>query len=327
VRVPRTAGAFRARARRACIPTRPFVAWRCRLRGALYIVATLCGACLTFAVGRAVLGVALRAQRLRRALIGGRALPSSSRLLRALLVVVSLAWLWVLVAPAGAVFDPHAVHAARAAAAAAAAAADGGGAAAAAPPPTARARLRLVSKSADCLSLGSGLLMQAVGLVASARICDAVRSARERARGKAGSGGRWSLTGGTSDGGESDGGASGGGALCASVALGPLLSNALACMLLMGLRVAEAARWHGDEWSTAAMLATKLRTSFCGAVSVLGMLPAHAQAPARAGSAASAGARARGMLNLALHIALALAAMLVLTRLQAREDAVPSAGT
>ena len=261
-------------------------------RGCAYIAATICGACISFAAGRAALGVALRARRFRRALVAGRVLPSSSRLMRNLAFLVLLAWLWVLLSPAGTVFDPLAVNVARAQRAQAALDTAAGRALGQvrelptdepAPP---------ASKRADCLHLLCGLIMQALGLSVSARVSERVTS-RRRGRTRGGASERLGL-----------------------LVLAPLLSNALACGVLAALRAAEAARWV----DTHGLVTSKARTSFCGALSVSGMLGAMVISPpdrAAASAKMMMGARSRGVINLALHAALAAAAMLMMPWLQA----------
>ena len=255
------------------------------LRGCAYIFCTLVGACLSFAVGRVLFTVLLRIRRLRRALVvprGGDG-AASRQLLRIIGLVVTLAWLWVLFTPAGAVFDPLAIRNAKMAKAAAAAA-DAAAAPTAAgddpspPPPL----LRGASKYADCQHLASGLLMQAVGLIASSAITARANRRQEAAAAK----------------GEE--------AAATTLLLGPLQCNALACFLLLLLRLVEALDGIGDE----ALLVTKVTTSFCGALSVSGMLAAFV-----VGHEALHGRR--GVLNLCGHAALGMLAMLMLTIVQA----------
>ena len=261
-------------------------------RGVLYIMMTISGACVSFGVGRVALGAALRAKHLRRALVAGRALPSSARLQRILLFIVLVGWLWVFMTPPGAVFDPLAVRAAKKDAPLASEADD------TPPPPQEPA-----SKSADVAHLACGLMMQGLGLTISNRMGERVGT---RARP---SGGGARPKGGT-------------------IAYGPLLSNGVACTLLVVLRAAEAAEWLDDD----GVFAAKVRTSFCGALSVSGMLGGfivvrddpHARAGRHDGmplspsrEAVAGSSTLRGAVNLGTHAALAITAMLLLPRLQA----------
>ena len=211
-----------------------FMAW-------LYILGTFGGTCVAFALGRTGLGRMLRARRISRLIRTGRLLPSPTRLRRVLLMVVAVAWAWVLLAPAGIVFEPLAVHRAAAsrralrrlassdpAAAEAAVAAAADAAALLAPK---------ASKRNDVLHLAVGLGMQAAGLVASARIEHYVGST-ERPRDS-------------------------------SIRWAPLVCNVLACAVVIVLRVGEVATLVGGE---EALFASKLRTSGCGALSVCGGL-------------------------------------------------------
>ena len=264
-------------------------------RGCAYIIATICGACISFAAGKSALSFALRVRRFRRALVAGRVLPSSSRLLRILAFVVLLAWLWVLLSPAGTVYDPLAVNVARAQRAQAALDALNLRAGRAlgqvrelptdepAPP---------ASKRADCLHLLCGLIMQALGLAVSARVSERVATRSRRGK-RGGASERLGL-----------------------LVIAPLLSNALSCGVLASLRAAEAARWV----NTHGFVASKARTSFCGALSISGMLAAMVISPperAAASAKSMMGARSRGVINLLLHGALAAAAMLMMPWLQA----------
>lgn len=284
-------------------------------RGALYICATLMGASISFAAGHFALSTALRGRQLRRALVAGRILPSAPRLRRCLALLVLTAWLWVLIAPAGAVFDPHAVRAAKSRAGlmgdkhTAVETLNGSSES-----KTDNEESPQASKFADCLHLACGLLMQAAGLTASARLGERVAGRRSGATERTGGKGRGT---GLERGSDSD-----------SIVLGPLASNAAALSTLVLVRSLEAARWLDDD----GVIAAKVRTSFCGALSVSGMLgqlllqPKGDAGAAMSGSAIgtpegnlSAAARpsARGMLNLAAHASLAAAAMLLLPRTQA----------
>lgn len=120
------------------------------LHSALYVLATMSCSCFTFAAGRAVLVRVLRSNHeLKRALRSGRPVLTSAHLSRVLGLFLALAWAWVLLAPAGAVHDPLAVHIAR------------GRSEPPPPPPT---------KRGDVLHFVTGLAMQAAGLWVSARI-------------------------------------------------------------------------------------------------------------------------------------------------------------
>ena len=254
-------------------------AWLGGLRaGALYILGTLATTCVVFSIGRAALASALRTRRLRRALRTGQLLPSSSRLLRMLSLLVALTWVWVLLAPAGAVFEPLAmrhstssgrgalVHASRELGVVEQ---DGlqrqaDDAAASLPPPPSSP-----SKQADVLHLLVGLLMQGAGLALSARIdrwaAGASHAAAERRAAHRGSSASGAQT---------------------AVHWSPLLCNSLACAVVLALRVGEAARLIGGD---DALLATKLRTSGCGALSVSGGLATLLITPSGDGSGADGG--------------------------------------
>ena len=289
-------------------------------RGCAYIAVTIGGACASFAAGRYALGVALQAKRLRRALVAGRALPSSTRILRALGLIVALAWLWVLLAPAGAVFDPLAVRAPKESMEEAAAASHGMPRPSDASPPPTEGASEGASKAADVSHLACGLLMQALGLTLSARVSTRV-AARSRTPSSPRRSGQL-------------------GEAATTIAYAPLLSNCLACAILVLLRAAEAAGLVDDDFDgggpvlMADLFAAKVRTSFCGALSVSGMLGGftvpHSEGHTRAAThensetpllqtrEARAGRSAyRAVINLVLHAGLAAVAMLLLPRLQA----------
>ena len=121
--------------------------------GWLYIACTVAAGCASFAAGRALLGTVLLRTQGRRRL---RA-PSPPALLRGLGAVVAAVWVWVLLSPAGAVFEPLAVHAARGA---------------------------TPSKRADVAHLGVGMAVQTAFLALSAAVGE--RARRRAARAAAG---------------------------------------------------------------------------------------------------------------------------------------------
>jgi hypothetical protein len=177
---------------------------------------------------------------------------------------VVLTWLWVLLAPAGVVFEPLAVRQGQSelrrsgrALSSVPGELNAPGALSAEDATTERP-LQMPSKRADMLHLLVGLLMQAAGLALSARIE------------------RWSATDATA-----------GDYAAASpsrqrmpqrwVRWPPLLCNGLACAIVLLLRTCESAAWIGGEDD--ALLATKLRISGCGALSVCGGLATLLIAP------------------------------------------------
>lgn len=214
----------------------------------LYISATIGAGYVLFTFGRAAFAAALRTRTFRPVLSWLRA--SQWHLSRWLPMGVCLAWLWVLVAPAGAVYDPLALHAARASA----------GLPLDQPPGA-------PSKRADVVHLAFGLGMQAVGLVVSERICSSCTS---RTR----TGIHW----------------------------GSLVCNALACSLLILLRVGEAAALLPAD----TIFLTKLRTSFFGALSVCGRLTAlFIDSGVQRERSGTRGAALQAALNYGLHLYLA----------------------
>lgn len=248
--------------------------------GWLYIVATMAAGCVAFGMGRVAMEVALRLQRVRRLVInqcaaGVSAAPAAERRrVRMLVLAVSAMWVWVLLAPPGAVHDPLAVHGALGrgyvgASSAQLAHGDDASALAIAVAPA--------SKRADCLHLLCGLGMQALGLAASARLGAAQLDSRE------------------------------------DIHWGSLVCNACACALLLVLRAAEAA---GSSLLGSALLATKLRTSGCGALSISGGLAlVFGGSSARRSKHHSATACA--LVNCALHTYVAAATCVLLPRLTA----------
>ena len=251
------------------------------LAGWLYIVATISAGCAAFAAGRAALGAALRTRLARQPaawqLPRHSRVPSPPALVRGLLGLIALAWLWVLVSPAGTVFEPLAFerrHDLRrlmpAGAAKAAMAKDR-------PPAPAQS----ADKRMDVAHLACGLATQTFGLVMSTRI--GVGASRSRAH--------W----------------------------GVLCCNLLACAALLGLRGAEAARLGG----AGSLLAIKLRTSGCGALSISGGLAVLLCDALGRQSLWERSARGRGRLgvaavNLLLHVAVASVACALLPSLIAR---------
>ena len=125
------------------------------------------------------------------------------------------------------------------------------------------------SKQADVLHLLVGLLMQGAGLALSARIdrwaAGASHAAAERRAAHRGSSTSGAQT---------------------AVHWSPLLCNSLACAVVLALRMGEAARLIGGD---DALLATKLRTSGCGALSVSGGLATLLITPSGDGSGADGG--------------------------------------
>ena len=191
-------------------------------RGWAYICGTMATGGALFVAGRLLLGAALRVRAIRRVLVlplqrqrFRRRLP----VVRWLVVLVVLLWVWVLLAPPGAVFRPLEVHEARASAGL----------------PVPDLPPGMASKATDVAHLACGMAMQSAGLAVSMRIDRLL------------------------------GGRGGGGLLW-----GPLACNLLACAILLAVRVGETAAAFGEH----AFLATKLRTSGCGALSVSGGLAA-----------------------------------------------------
>ena len=218
--------------------------------GLLYIIGTLVMTCAIFASGRVACAMGLRMKRLRRALRTGRLLLSAAGMFRVLMALVALTWVWVLIAPAGAVFEPLAVRQGQRGL-------DEHHGSADRPLPTS-----LPSKRADVLHLLVGLLMQAAGLALSARMeqwtsADATAGASTLTSpsGRRKQHGGW-------------------------VRWPPLLCNGLACAVVLLLRTCESAAWIGGE---DALFATKLRISGCGALSVCGGLATMLVAPAEPG--------------------------------------------
>jgi fluoride ion exporter CrcB/FEX len=225
-----------------------------------YILASVGAGCIAFSTGRWLIGRALRPRHLRRAIRTGSALPSPSLIRRGLSAAVIVTWVWVLLAPAGAVFDPLAIRADRLASGR-----SGRGLQAIEPAPP--------SKRSDVLHLALGLAMQASGLAASSSLQAMLEDSR-----------RFSLRG---------------------VRGAPLLSNALACAVLIAVRVGEAAAvLHPD-----APVTSKLRTSGCGALSFSGGLVALV--------VAGRGTRGHALANVALHAGVAGVACFLLPRLTA----------
>ena len=235
--------------------------------GWLYIGTMLAAGCGCFVLGRALLGALLRTRRGRRLLLrAARPVTTADR--RSLgwqWVVVCLIWIWVVLAPPGAVFDPQQVRAAREAAGQ--------------QPLT--TPLEPASKSTDLAHLLCGMGMQAVGLALSARIGNGTSSLGSRG---------------------------------VEVYWGALLCNTLACLLLVTLRVGEAAALLTEH----SLLVTKLRTSCCGALSICGGLSALVVAGQGRHEASGRKDRPpprhamRALVNLGLHAYVALAVCAVL---------------
>ena len=196
--------------------------------GAAYIVASLAAGVVAFRVGAAAMR---RVARRRGGALRVPSLGSPRQLVRQLGVVVALAWVWVLLSPAGAVHDPLLLTPYRAA----------------------------PSKWVDIEQLALGMLWLSAGLHLSRRVGD--------------------------------------GASSGLVQWGPLRANVAACALLVLLRAAE-----GTGFSArGSLVAAKLRTAGCGALSTSGGLAvAH-------GTLFQRGRRASALVNFALHAYLASA--------------------
>lgn len=214
-------------------------------------------------------------------------------------------WVWVLLTPAGAVFDPNAfeasgwspasVSAAAAADAAMDAAHDASVVATASPRPDA-------SKADDMLHLATGLGMQGLGLALSAYVgaCPCVAASVASSQPLLGDG-------------------SGDGSKVRRLAGGihwpALFCNVLACGLLCALRMGEALAGYSAD--APPLLALKLRTSGCGALSVLGglagLLTTERVTPARR----EYGRAARITVNFVLHVYVASVTCVLLPRLTA----------
>lgn len=284
--------------------------------GLLYILGTLAMTCAVFAAGRVALATGLRMNRPRRALRTGRLVPTAARLLRILVALVALTWLWVLLAPAGAVFEPLAVRQGQreprlpGRALSSSLAELNALIAISADHASTERPLPMPSKRADVLHLLVGLLMQAAGLALSARIE------------------RWSATNATAD--DPDAASPSRQRMPQSlVRWPPLLCNGLACAVVLLLRTCESASWIGGEDD--ALLATKLRISGCGALSVCGGLATLLIAPHETVQTGEMGAhdekrsvhdvhntrrrqgtRTVALINLALHVQLAAGTAMLL---------------
>ena len=196
--------------------------------GATYIVASLAAGVVAFRVGAATMRRV--AQRYSGAL-RAPSLASPRQLVRQLAVLVALAWVWVLLSPAGAVHDPLLLTPYR----------------------------TEPSKWVDIKQLALGMIWLGVGLHLSRRVGD--------------------------------------GASSGIVQWGPLRTNLAACALLVLLRAAEGVGFS----ARGSLVAAKLRTAGCGALSTCGGLAiAH-------GTLFQRGRRSSALVNFALHAYLASA--------------------